>query len=84
MIKILYFARIKEGLGMGQESIDIPAGVADVASLTAWLRTRGTAWQTELAPGKSLRVAKNQTMVSIDATIKDGDEIAYFPPVTGG
>lgn len=84
MIKILYFARIKEGLGIGQELIDIPPGAADVASLTAWLRTRGTAWQTELGPGKSLRVAINQTMVSIDAAIKDGDEIAYFPPVTGG
>lgn len=84
MIKILYFARIKESLGMGQESIALPTDAIDVAGLTAWLRQRGAAWQTELGPGKALRVAVNQAMVGMDATINDGDEIAYFPPVTGG
>ncbi len=84
MIKILYFARIKEALGVAQESIDRPSGANDVAALTAWLRQRGAAWQAELAPGKALRVAVNQALVGMDATIKDGDEIAYFPPVTGG
>ena len=84
MIKILYFARIKESLGMGQESIALPTDAIDVAALTAWLRQRGAAWQTELGPGKAFRVAVNQAMVGMDATINDGDEIAYFPPVTGG
>ena len=84
MLKILYFARIKEALGVGQESIALPKDANDVASLTAWLRQRGVAWQTELAPGKALRVAVNQVMVGMDAAITDGDEIAYFPPVTGG
>ena len=84
MIKILYFARIKESLGVGQESIDIPSDVTNIATLTAWLRQRGANWQTELAPGKALRVAVNQTMVGMDTSILDGDEIAYFPPVTGG
>jgi sulfur-carrier protein len=84
MIKILYFARIKEALGLGQEAVALPADVSDVISLTAWLRQRGERWQNELAPGKALRVAVNQAMVGMDAAIKDGDEIAYFPPVTGG
>lgn len=84
MITILYFARIKENLGVGQESIALPANAIDVAALTAWLRRRGETWQSELAPGKALRVALNQAMVGMDATITDGDEIAYFPPVTGG
>ena len=84
MINILYFARIKESLGVGQESIAVPMEANDVADLTAWLRQRGAAWQTELAPGKALRVAVNQVMVGMDAAIADGDEVAYFPPVTGG
>lgn len=84
MLKILYFARIKEALGVAQESIALPKDANDVAGLTAWLRQRGITWQTELAPGKALRVAVNQVMVGMDAAITDGDEIAYFPPVTGG
>lgn len=84
MIKILYFARIKEALGLAQEAVSLPEAVSDVSGLTSWLRQRGNQWQSELAPGKALRVAVNQTMVGMDATIADGDEIAYFPPVTGG
>jgi sulfur-carrier protein len=84
MINILYFARIKENLGIGKESVALPANAQDVGALTAWLRERGAVWQTELATGKALRVAVNQAMVGMDAAIKDGDEIAYFPPVTGG
>lgn len=84
MIKILYFARIKEALGLAQEAVSLPEEVSDVSGLTTWLRQRGNQWQSELAPGKALRVAVNQAMAGMDATIKDGDEIAYFPPVTGG
>lgn len=84
MITVLYFARIKENIGTGRESIALPASANNVATLTAFLRERGGAFQTELAPGKALRVAVNQAMVAMDAAIKDGDEIAYFPPVTGG
>ncbi|MDQ3261413.1 MAG: molybdopterin converting factor subunit 1 [Burkholderiales bacterium] len=84
MIKILYFARIKEALGLAQESVSLPIGVSDVIGLTGWLRQRGNQWQSELGPGKALRVAVNQALVAMDAKIHDGDEIAYFPPVTGG
>lgn len=84
MITILYFARIKENLGVAKESIEFPSNANDVAALTSWLRARGEVWQAELAPGKALRVAVNQVMVGMDAAIKEGDEIAFFPPVTGG
>lgn len=84
MIKILYFARIKEAIGIGDESLALPASVRDISGLTSWLRKRGDRWESELAPGKALRVAVNQTMVGMENQIHDGDEIAYFPPVTGG
>ena len=84
MIKILYFARIKENLGVARESVPLPDNVGDVTALTHWLCQRGVTWQTELGTGRAVRVAVNQAMAAGGAAIKDGDEIAYFPPVTGG
>lgn len=84
MLNILYFARLKEALGRDTERIDLPAGVTDVAGLTAWLRARGGSWEVELAPNKPVRVAVNQDMARGDSVVRDGDEIAFFPPVTGG
>jgi molybdopterin synthase sulfur carrier subunit len=84
MLNILYFARLKETLGRDTERIDLPAGVADVAALTDWLRARGGVWSEELAASRPVRVAVNQDMARHDTPIRDGDEIAYFPPVTGG
>jgi molybdopterin synthase sulfur carrier subunit len=84
MITLRYFARLKEALGCAQEQAELPHTVNDVASLMAWLRLRGGVWENELVSGKALRVAVNQTMARMDAVVKDGDEIAIFPPVTGG
>ncbi len=84
MITLLYFARLREALGVSTEQLDLPADVRNVSSLTAMLRTRGGEWESELAEGRSFRVAVNQDMADGAATIKDGDEIAIFPPVTGG
>ncbi len=84
MIDVLYFARIKENVGTGKERLALPAGVTNVNSLGAWLRERGEPWRSELAPGKALRVAVNQRMAKLETPIADGDEIAFFPPVTGG
>jgi sulfur-carrier protein len=58
--------------------------VQDVASLTAWLRSRGGPWERELASGKPVRVAVNQDMAVAGTPVADGDEVAFFPPVTGG
>lgn len=84
MIQLRYFARLRETLGSTQERIVLPEGVADVAGLVSWLRARGGAWESSLVPGTGLRVAVNQDMAHPATAIADGDEIAFFPPVTGG
>ena len=80
-VKILYFAGLKEKLGMPGESINLPADVATVGGLRDWLVGNG---RDALGVAKNLRCAVNQDMAKLDAAIKDGDEIAFFPPVTGG
>jgi molybdopterin synthase sulfur carrier subunit len=84
MITILYFARLREALGTASEQIALPAGVRDLESLRELLRSRGSAWAEELADGRPVRAAVNQDMAFGDTRIADGDEIAFFPPVTGG
>jgi molybdopterin synthase sulfur carrier subunit len=83
-VKILYFASIREKLGTDAEELDLPAGVATIAALRTHLRARGGAWSDALAEGKLLRTAVNQDMAQPAAVIKAGDEVAFFPPVTGG
>ncbi|HET9404330.1 MAG TPA: molybdopterin converting factor subunit 1 [Burkholderiales bacterium] len=84
MITILYFARLREALGMSSEQIALPAGVRDLEGLRALLVARGGAWEQELAPNKPVRAAVNQSMAVGDVPVADGDEVAFFPPVTGG
>ena len=84
MITVLYFARLRETLGKTSEQIALPAGVSDLESLRALLRQRGGAWAAELADGKPVRAAINEDMAHGDSRINDGDEVAFFPPVTGG
>jgi len=83
-IEVLYFARLREAFGRERERIELPGTVKDVGDLTAWLRSRGDTWAHELAPGKPVRVAVNQDMASADTVVVNGDEVAFFPPVTGG
>jgi molybdopterin synthase sulfur carrier subunit len=84
MVTILYFARLKEALGTGSEALALPAEVSDLSSLKALLISRGGAWAHELADARPVRAAVNQDMAAGDTPVKDGDEIAFFPPVTGG
>jgi molybdopterin synthase sulfur carrier subunit len=84
MIKLLYFARLREALGTSQEELAMPDGVSDVQSLMDWLAQRGGAWQEEFTGCRPLRAAVNQELVANSAAFHDGDEIAFFPPVTGG
>lgn len=81
---LLYFARLREVFGTASESLELPGEAADVAALLDLLRARGGVWSDELASGRSFRVAVNQDMVGADAPLKAGDEVAIFPPVTGG
>jgi molybdopterin synthase sulfur carrier subunit len=83
-IQVLYFARLREVFGRDRERIELPGHVRDVAGLTAWLRSRGDAWERELASGKPVRIAVNQDMAAADTPVGNGDEVAFFPPVTGG
>jgi len=84
MVTILYFARLRESLGRSSEQLELPAGVRDIASLRQWLASRGGAWAEALGGGKNVRAAVNQAMARGDEPVKSGDEIAFFPPVTGG
>lgn len=83
-LKVLYFARLRERLGVTEETVELPDGIGMVAMLLDVLRARGGVWAEELAAGKNFRVAVNQDMAGMEAPIEDSDEVAIFPPVTGG
>ena len=82
-VKVLYFASLREAVGRSSEEFDVPIDVATVGALRAHLAGRGEGWQA-LAAGRSVRAALNQRMDGADAAIAAGDEVAFFPPVTGG
>lgn len=83
-MKLLYLARLREALGRSEEQVVPPDSVRTVADLLAWLRERGGAFASELAEGRRYRVAVNQTVATLETAVAAGDEIAIFPPVTGG
>lgn len=83
-VNLLYFARLREALGTTSEQIVLADGVRDVDGLRRWLAARGGVWSVELAAGRAVRAAVNQDVARGDTRIADGDEIAFFPPVTGG
>jgi molybdopterin synthase sulfur carrier subunit len=80
-VQVRYFASLKEALGIGNETLELPAGVNTVGGLRDWLASNG---RDKLASARNLRCAVNQDMAGVDAAVRDGDEIAFFPPVTGG
>jgi len=84
MVTVLYFARLRETLGKSSEQIALPSSVHDLEGLRALLVARGGSWEQELSPSKPVRAAVNQAMAVGDMPISDGDEVAFFPPVTGG
>lgn len=82
-MKVLYFASLREALGSSGEEMVLPAGVGSTGALRDHLAARGGTWAA-LAQTKNLRCAVNQRMVGFDAVVAEGDEVAFFPPVTGG
>jgi molybdopterin synthase sulfur carrier subunit len=83
-ITLKYFASLREALGAGGAIEWTPEGEPTAAALRAWLRTRSPAHAQALASGRAVRVAVDQALADESATLRDGAEVAFFPPVTGG
>lgn len=83
-MRILYFALLRERVGMAEETVSPPAEVRTVAELIAWLRGRSEQHEAALANSALVRVAVNQDYAQPGDPVRPGDEIAFFPPVTGG
>lgn len=81
MINVLFFAQVRELVGT--DHLEIAAEFADVEALRSQLAQQGERWALALEPGKLL-AAVNQTLVSMQHPVRAGDEVAFFPPVTGG
>ena len=83
-MKIVYFAWIRTNLGVSEELLDVPSEIKDVEGLLDWLVNRGESYKTAFSDLSRIRVAVNQEYVELDHAITACDEIAFFPPVTGG
>jgi len=83
-VKLLFFASLREQLGRSQEDVELPEEIDSVERLRSLLRARGGAFEKVFAEKALVRSAINQEMVQPGAAIKAGDEVAFFPPVTGG
>jgi molybdopterin synthase sulfur carrier subunit len=83
-MKVLWFAWLRTRVGTGEETIALPDGVTDVGGLLDFLAARSPGHAEALKNRNVVRVAVNQTYVKLDHAVTDGDEIAIFPPVTGG
>lgn len=83
-LSLVYLARLREAFGAASERIEAPPDITTVGALRAWLAARGGAWATELAPGRAVRIAVNHDLADASTPVRPGDEVALFPPVTGG
>jgi molybdopterin synthase sulfur carrier subunit len=83
-VKLLYFAWVRQKIGTSEEDLPLPASVNSVSGLIEFLKSRGEGYQAAFRDLKALRVAVNQQHSAFDAAIGPDDEIAFFPPVTGG
>ena len=83
-MKVLYFAWLRSKTGIAEEEVSPPAGIGTVGQLINWLKQKSAGHEAALADLAVVRVAVNQEYVDLDHPVKAGDEIAMFPPVTGG
>ncbi|MEC9185060.1 MAG: molybdopterin converting factor subunit 1 [Pseudomonadota bacterium] len=83
-MKILYCAWLRQKTGIDAEDVEMPPEISDVAGLLDWLKERNSDFADALADFDSIRVAVNQEFAELDAPVAQGDEVAIFPPMTGG
>ncbi len=83
-MNILYFAWVRSKIGLSEETVDLPGDVSTVGDLLEWLRGRSPQHADALQDTSVVRVAVNEEYASLDAPVSAGDEVALFPPVTGG
>jgi sulfur-carrier protein len=83
-MRVLYFAWVRQRVGVAEEEVAPPPEVRDVAGLIAWLAARSPGHAAAFAQSKQIRAAVNQDFAPPDWPVGPGDEIAFFPPVTGG
>jgi molybdopterin converting factor subunit 1 len=83
-VRILYFAWLRERAGRSEEEVTLPAEVGTVGALMAWLGARDVELAEAFGMRRVVRAAVNQNFASAETPIVGGDEVAFFPPVTGG
>ena len=83
-MRLLYFGWVRTRIGLGGETLELPAEIDDVRALVEWLKQRGDGYREALEDLTIIRVAVNQEMANLDAMISSEDEVALFPPMTGG
>ncbi len=83
-MKVLYFSWVRDRIGVGSEDLSRPENVTSVEGLVEWLKGRGEGYQKAFDDITIIRVAVNQEHVKLDHPVGDSDEVAFFPPVTGG
>ncbi|TCZ63071.1 molybdopterin converting factor subunit 1 [Roseicella aquatilis] len=83
-MRVLYFAWVRQKVGVAEEEVSPPESVRDVAGLVAWLAARSPGHAAAFAQPRQVRAAVNQDFAAPDAPVRPGDEVAFFPPVTGG
>lgn len=83
-MKVLYFAWLRERIGSGEEEVSLPGGVATVGALMRWLAARSDGHAAAFADPAVVRAAVNQEHATPETAVRDGDEVAFFPPMTGG
>jgi molybdopterin synthase sulfur carrier subunit len=83
-VSVLFFAWLRERVGKAEEQVALPESVRTVGDLIALFSARGGGYQAAFSDRKTVRCAVNQDFAGPETPLRSGDEIAFFPPVTGG
>jgi sulfur-carrier protein len=83
-VRLVYFAWVRERVGLGEESVDLPAGIDTVSDLVGWLRGRGEGYAHAFADTGVVRAALDHVHAKPETVLAGAREVAFFPPMTGG